>query len=118
MIEDDDGRRRVQLSKEARIQQWIVIGSAGRLPNGIPMTGTWGTLVRAYGPVMSQSGSNGDVFLAFCAMPGFTFKMAVPFAALVDSMTPAAAESTRLASPIAAVYVPAAEPVAHSPPCR
>ena len=116
-IEGEDGRQSVHVTDADKVQQWMVIGSAGLLPRTVPLTATWRMLVSAYGPVTNQSGSNGDVFLSFCSMPGFVFSMAVPFAALVDTVNIAAAESTRLASPIAAVYVPTAEPVTHSP-CR
>jgi hypothetical protein len=117
-IEDEDGRRAVHLRGTDKVSQWMVIGSAGRLPNAVPLTATWRMLVAAYGQVASRGGENGDVFLEFCPVPGFAFSMAVPFDALNDTVHGAAAESTRLASPIAAVYVPLTEPAIRSQRCK
>ena len=105
-VAGDEGHIPVHFGGSATIEQWIVIGQAGVLPSNVPLTADWATLLRAYGPLASQSGSNGDVFLRFCRLPDFAFSMTVPFAALVDTVHLAAAESTRLASPIAQTYVP------------
>jgi len=118
VIESDEGRRPVQLMGTDKVQQWMVIGNSGLLPKNVTTTATWRMLVNAYGPVATQGGANGDVFLGFCSMPGFSFSMAVPFAALIDTVNIAAAESTRLASRIAAVYVPMAERTNGMPGCK
>lgn len=118
VIESEEGRRPVHLAGTDKVDQWIVIGAGGLLPKNVPITATWRMLVSAYGPVASQGGANGDVFLGFCSLPGITFSMAVPFAALVDTINVAAAESTRVASPIAAVFVATAEQAAPLPGCK
>jgi hypothetical protein len=118
LIESENGRQPVHFTGAETVDQWIVSGSAGRLPNGVPLTAAWRSLIKAYGPVASQGGANGDVFLSFCSMPGFSFSMNVPFAALIDTLNPAAAESTRLASPIESVQVPKGDAVARSLACR
>jgi hypothetical protein len=107
MIDGGDGRRPVHLAGSDTVERWMVIGTSAVLPKGIPATATWQTLARAYGPIASQTGANGDVFIAFCSLPGFAFSMAVPWAALIDTVNRAAADSARLASPIAMIVVPA-----------
>ncbi len=116
-IDAGDGIEPVHLTGASKVEHWIVLGSAGRLPKNVPLTATWAALVRAYGPVAGRGGDNGDVFLRFCPMPGFVFSMSVPFEALIDTLHPAAAESTRLASPILAVYVPERAQTTDAPKC-
>ncbi len=78
-VEDDGGRHAVRLGASSRADSWIVIGTAGELPERVPMTATWGTLVRAYGPTPYVERLNGDVTIGFCDAPGIGFHMSVPW---------------------------------------
>lgn len=106
-IDAGDGRQPVHVAGSDTVERWMVFGSTAALPTGVPVTATWRMLVRACGPVARQGGDNGDVFLAFCGIPGFTFSMTVPVSALTDTIHGAAAAATRLTSPIGMVSVPA-----------
>lgn len=68
---DEDKPYRVDSSRT--IYRWIVTGTNGLLPGGVPLSAPWDSLVRAYGRPDADP-LNGDVLVHFCdRLPLFRF---------------------------------------------
>jgi hypothetical protein len=52
---------------------WVVEGTAGFLPRGVPLDGTWGALSNAYGRAIGDT--DFGVTVMFCAHPRLFFDL-------------------------------------------
>lgn len=52
---------------------WIVRGTGGTLPSGVPLTATWRELVAAYGRANASAGA--VVVVQFCSLPAVLFTL-------------------------------------------
>jgi hypothetical protein len=97
-IEDDEGRHSVRIDGNAPAKYWTVVGTAGVLPRGVPLTATWHSLRAAYGSPANISYLNGDIDAIFCNAPGLVFGMSKPAGtdAGVGSMNQPSAGDSRI----------------------
>jgi hypothetical protein len=76
-VADGDGFHPVRLDSSSRVMAWQVKGSAGRLPGGVRLDGTWRDLSVAYGRLLAFA-LNGTVYVTICSRPRLGVLMREP----------------------------------------
>ena len=112
-VEDGDGRHDIHIDPQTRFKLWTVVGSAGVLPGGVPLTAGWRTLVQLYASHGSVGYLNGEVDVSFCRALGLTLSMSAP----PPVHTPRSATVAQVgpdSSRIVLVYVPTSPAAADS----
>jgi hypothetical protein len=65
---------RDELHAEEPPDAWVLSGTTGSLPRGVPMGASWTDLVQAYGDSTSSIAGSESVMAMFCSLPGFLFE--------------------------------------------
>jgi hypothetical protein len=108
LASEEGDRRPLQIDTGVHVGLWKVSGTRAVLPEGVPITATWGDLRRVYGP-LGAFALNGIVFVNICRHPGVGVEMDLtrPDAPInpVDGkpQDPATVDSAMAGTPIAVV---------------